>query len=261
MSEKYFSLDGRCVTNFTKKNLIVKSRNYFQIDKEAFKKKDLKNIFDNIKSFLCPNDNIRFTDFEKRLKNLEDKISLNDNLKNVQNNFMIPFFLPKKKIKDIGEELEKIYLPALSKSFEKTFPKYKFINHCKESLKNQIEIKKKSRYEDLLNKTADKNIVGFISPSLNEFSEPAAIDTINSLPTNIIGAGGLEILSCLIGNPALLQKKENYSPLLWFTAYNQKNNENLSYHVEQYGYNLTFNRRIHLNLAAEYWWHSIVFID
>ena len=63
MSEKYFSLDGRCVTNFTKKNLIVKSRNYFQIDKEAFKKKDLKNIFDNIKSFLCPNDNIRFTDF------------------------------------------------------------------------------------------------------------------------------------------------------------------------------------------------------
>ena len=261
MSDKFFSPDGRCVTSFTKNEVHAKSRNYFRIDQDRFNKVKLNTIFNNIKNNLCPDEKIEFSEFENRITSLKNNISKNSETKNISNNILIPFFLPKIKIDDIGETLEQRFFPALQKSFKSSLPDYEFVNHQKGSLKNKIKIRQNTRYEKLLSELSKRNIVGLISPSLNEFSFPAALDTIPHLPAELIGSGGIEILAGLIGCPNLLHRDDGYPPLLWFTSSHEVDDENIGYHVEAYGNNLTYNRRAHLSQAAEYWWHSLTIID
>ena len=85
-------------------------------------------------------------------------------------------------------------------------------------------------------------------------------DRLKNLPENFILAGGYEIISALVGCPSLLRKDKGYPPLLWLSSLHNSEDNNICYHLEPYGYNLTFNRRAHLNKAAEYWWHSIAII-
>ena len=74
-------------------------------------------------------------------------------------------------------------------------------------------------------------------------------------------AGGYEIMSALIGSPSILRRDDGYPPLLWFSSLKNANDKNIGYHIEPYGYNLTINRRAHIDSAAEYWWHSVVIIE
>ena len=39
---------------------------------------------------------------------------------------------------------------------------------------------------------------------------------------------------------------------------NETDKEKIGYHIESYGYNLTFNKRPHLGNVAEYWAHSLI---
>ena len=152
-------------------------------------------------------------------------------------------------------------MPAIKKSYEKCFPDYEFINHCKEKLEDNISIWDNSRYQKMITKCSENEVIGILYLSMNEFSFPAANEAINKLPENFVLSGAYEIMTSIIAVPELLFKKEKYPPLLWFSALKNKQDDNLSYHIEPYGYNLTFNIRAHLNEAAEYWWHSTTLIE
>ena len=43
----------------------------------------------------------------------------------------------------------------------------------------------------------------------------------------------------------------------WWLAGLQGEKPGIGYHFEAYGYNLTFNRRPHLDQTAEYWWSGV----
>ncbi|XLM23265.1 hypothetical protein MKD33_18855, partial [Chromobacterium piscinae] len=58
--------------------------------------------------------------------------------------------------------------------------------------------------------------------------------------------------AAFIGSPDLLLRRDGYPPLLWLSGLDGEK-EGVGYHFEAYGYDLTFNRRVHQNMAAEYW--------
>ena len=260
MSEKYFQLDGRCATNLTKHKVYSKSRKYFELDKDRVKNISIDKIYDNYKKFLNIDPKLSNERFGKEISEIKQKLQNNQDHKNILNGISIPFILPKNDQDDIGENLQKIYLPALKKAFSDVFSNYEFINHCKQDLKNKIKLWNNTRNEKILKKLKSEDVVGLLFPCLNEFSFPAAIETLNNLPDCFLLAGAYEVIASLIGYPALLRRDKGYPPLLWFSSLRNSENSNISYHLEPYGYNLTFNKRAHLNLAAEYWWHSLVVV-
>ena len=95
----------------------------------------------------------------------------------------------------------------MQSSFKNEFEKFDLINHIKNSLKNQLNSWTDSKYEKITEKLKNQNITGLLFPSLNEFSFPAAIETVSKLPENIMLAGGYEIMSALIGSPSILRRK------------------------------------------------------
>ena len=210
MSIKYFDADGRCVASFTKNDVYKDSRKYFQLDKNRIKNIQLNENFDNIKKFLCPDLSINFNQFKNGIEQLKEGLEKNEDFKNLLNNTSIPFILPKSNDEDVGSNITKNYLPALEKSFKNSFPKYDFKNHCKNNLSNKIKIWENSRYEKITEKIKTDEVVGLIFPCLNEFSFPAAIETLKNLPENFILAGGYEIISALVGCPSLLKKDKGY---------------------------------------------------
>ena len=260
MSDKYFDADGRCVTVFAESEVYKKSRKYFQLNVNNINKFPIKENYNNLKKFLCSDVDISFKEFEIIINKLKKDLEANDKYKNILNGISVPFILPKNSNDDIGTNIIDKYLPALSKSFKNFYPEFEFKNHCKENIKNQVGIWNNSKYEKIIEKLKDSFVIGLLFPNLNEFSFPAAIETVEKLPENFILAGGYEIISAFVGCPSLLRRDVGYPPLLWFSSLHNLNDDNLCYHLEQYGYNLTFNKRAHLNQAAEYWWHSLVVI-
>ena len=49
MSNNFFDVNGRCVTNLTKHKVYQKSRNYFQLDKKRVLSYTNNKIFNNLK--------------------------------------------------------------------------------------------------------------------------------------------------------------------------------------------------------------------
>ena len=155
---------------------------------------------------------------------------------------------------------QKQTLAEFNQAQSETNPKYEFVNHCKHDLSNQLKVVPNSRHEKLLESMQKDVVVGYYYPCLMEYSLPAAIESINNLPNQFLLAGGFDTCSAFIGSPNLLLRKNGYPPLLWMTAL-KSNGEDVGYHIEAYGYNLTFNKRAHLNQATEYWCHSLVTVS
>jgi len=261
MSNNFFDVNGRCVTNLTKHKVYQKSRNYFQLDKKRVLSYTNNKIFNNLKNYLCKNIDFNETEFENKIINIKNQIKKDNTISNILNGYSIPFIIPKLENEDIGTNIEEVFIPALQLSFKNEFEEFELINHIKTSLKNQLDSWTDSKYEKITEKLKNQNITGLLFPSLNEFSFPAAIETVSKLPENIMLAGGYEIMSALIGSPSILRRDDGYPRLLWFSSLKSAKDNNIGYHIEPYGYNLTLNRRAHINSAAEYWWHSVVIIE
>ncbi len=256
-----FDSKGRCLADLTNFQAHKKPRYYFNLDEKINKNIDLKEIFENISNNISSDLSISFDQFENKIKKIKENLSLNDQTKNILNGFGFPFIIPKLPSKDVGTNLQKIFLPALERSYKQKFPNYELQNHVKFNLENKISLWENSRYKTLIDRSLEEEIVGIFFTCLNEFSFPAAIDVIKKMPDNFMLSGGYEIISAIIGKQNILFREDKYSPLLWFSSMKNIDDENLSYHIEPYGYNITFNERAHLNAAAEYWWHSITLID
>jgi hypothetical protein len=234
-----------------------KIRRYFTCDQPEI---NYKAIFDRISAQLGAG-SLTAADFEKRAKAILDKVQADDATKGITNSIHIPFFLPKNpniQTRDLGEEVQDVYLKAVEKSFVATLPQYTFTDHNeKEGLKGKLAVLPGSRHERLLNAVAKDDVVGYFFLSLTEYSVPAAIEKTGQLPEEFLLAGGVDTCAAFIGSPNLLLKTEAYPPLVWFNAVTG-DRPGAAYHFEAYGYNLTFNRKVHFDQPAEYWASGLV---
>ena len=252
--EQFFDEHGRCIPDGVTSPVYKETRRYFQIPKI---KVNYLDIYNRIKSHLGSDGGITPEDFKTRSETILSDLKVDTTTQNITKGPAVPFFIPKDNISDIGSSLVTKYIKALDDSFSEQNPTYEFINHCTEDLTDNLKISPDSRHQIIIDRTRDETIVGYYFPSLLEYSFPAAIERVSSLPDKFILAGGFDTCAAFIGTPNLLLRKDGYPPLLWMTALEGPSPQ-AGYHIEAYGYNLTFNRRAHLGHAAEYWSHALV---
>jgi hypothetical protein len=214
-------------------------------------------IHARIKDHLGTGDALSAAEFEGRAEGILESLRSDTKTKHITDGIRVPFYLPKAKYPDLGEELEKGYLEAAKRSFQKQFPEYDFVNHHKDGLGGKLSTAPGSRHERLLEAMQQAAVVGYYFPCLSGYSVPAAIEQMETLPEKFLLAGGFDTCAAFVGSPDLLLRTDGYPPLLWLAALSGEKEE-IGYHFEAYGYNLTFNRRPHLGRTAEYWASGLV---
>ncbi|BBO99465.1 hypothetical protein SFSGTM_01740 [Sulfuriferula nivalis] len=170
----------------------------------------------------------------------------------IVNGVGVPFFLPKATYADYGEALERDYLPAVQQAYADKLPQYDFTNHHKDGLAGKLSIAPSSRHELLLEAMQRGPVVGYFFPCLTEYAVPAAVEQVRHLPAQFLMAGGFDTCAAMMGSPDLLLRTDGYPPVLWLGAMLAESAK-AGYHFEAYGYNLTFNRRVHFDRVAESW--------
>jgi len=133
-------------------------------------------------------------------------------------------------------------------------------HHVKLGLAGKLTVQPGSRHERLIEAMGNDEVVGLYFPCLTEYSLPAALERVASLPEHLLLAGGFDTAAAFVGVPDLLLRTDGYPPLLWLTGLAGEK-PGIGYHFEAYGHDLTFNRRAHLGQTAEYWWSGISVLE
>ncbi len=249
-----FDVHGRCIPSELAAAAHRKTRRYF-----AFAQPEINyaNIHARITSRLGIPTGISAMEFERRAEAILQRLRDDPMTSGIANGVRVPIILPKASYPDYGEALEQIYLPAVNNAFAEKFPEYNFVNHHKSGLAGKLGVASQSRHQRLLAAMQQDRVVGYFFPCLTEYSIPAVLEQIGKLPEQFLLAGGFDTSAALIGSPDLLLRTDGYPPLLWLAALSGEK-ENVGYHFEAYGYNLTFNRRPHFGQVAEYWASGLV---
>lgn len=249
-----FDTDGRRTPPALIAAAHKETRRYFKIVQPEI---DYAAIHARIAKRLEIPDALPAVDFEKRATAILTKLNSDPRTQGITAGVHVPFFLPQASYADYGDALEKIYLKGVSGAYRDVLPKYEFVNHHKSGLAGKLSVAPGSRHERLVQAMQHSQIVGYYFPCLLEYSVPAAIEQMASLPGQFLLAGGFDTASAFVGSPNLLMRQDGYPPLLWLGAMLGEK-EMIGYHFEAYGYNLTFNRRPHLGHAAESWASGLV---
>jgi hypothetical protein len=249
-----FDENGRCVPdNDLSAPAHMQTRRYFQIDQPEI---DFQEIYQRLDNAFDIAGHISVDEFKSRVDNVLKTLAEDENTKNILNGVKVPFILPKASYDDIGHALETDYIPAVEQAFSSVFPDYDFTNHSSKSLEKQLLVRENGRHQQLIDKMKDDVVVGVYFPCMLEYSVPATVEQVVKLPAPLLLAGGYDTAAAFISMPNLLFRKDGYPPLLWLSGLTSVE-ENVGYHFEAYGYDLTFNRRVHLEQVAEYWAHGL----
>ncbi|WP_091712141.1 hypothetical protein [Methylophaga sulfidovorans] len=247
---------GRCLPTGINAPAHQKTRRYFLIDKPDI---NYSASYERLNQAFSISDAISQEQYESRVTSILAEIADNKLMKPILNGAMAPFILPKAVYDDIGQAMESTFLPAVQSAFNSFFPDYDFKNHSPRSLNGQLSVAPGSRHQQVLDQMANEVVVGVYFPCLSEYSVPAAIERMATLPEQFSLAGGFDTSAAFVSMPDLLFRKEGYPPLLWLSGL-VSTEQNVAYHFEAYGYDLTFNRRVHLGQVAEYWSSGLVMI-
>jgi hypothetical protein len=245
---------GRCIPSGLNTEVHQKTRRYFAFTQPEI---DYTAIHARISQHLGIAEAISAGEFEQRSSAILQKLRDDPATRNITEGVSVPFFLPRASYPDYGGSLDDIYLPAVKGAFSDKHPKYTFVNHHKSGLAGKLSVAPGSRHQQLVTAMQREQIVGYFFPCLTEYSIPAALEQTGKLPEQFLLAGGFDTCAALIGSPDLLLSIKGYPPLLWLAALSGEK-ENVGYHFEAYGYNLTFNRRPHFGQVAEYWASGLV---
>ncbi len=249
----HFDESGRCIPESTAAVHPI-SRQYFKLPQPAI---DLAAIRQRVAATLGDNALPDEAEFRQRIAAIRQKIGDDPTTHQLLNGVCIPFLLPQATHDDIGQALDERYLPAVEKAFAAALPDYTFSNHHKAGLAGKLATAPESRHGMLIERMAQGAVVGCYFPALTEYAPPLALRRMTTLPEYLLLAGGYDTCATLIAAPDLLLNREAYPPLLWLAALNPEK-ESVGYHFEAYGYNLTFNRRLHFGEPAEYWASALV---
>lgn len=247
--DRLFDDFGRCFPSHVLSAAHRESRRYFTLQQPTI---DYAQIYRRIRTHLNANISLSESDFSIRAERILTDLRSDPRTQDIAQGVHVPFLLPKAKTEDIGLSMETQYLPAVQASFQEHFPNYSFTNHHAGGLLNKLSPAPQSRHEQLITALDNGDVVGYYFPCFLEFSIPAAIEQLRALPEKFLLAGGFDTSAAFVGTPDLLLRTDGYPPMLWFAGLSGEK-PGIGYHFEAYGYNLTFNRRPHLNKAAEYW--------
>ncbi len=253
-ADEFFDMYGRCVPSRLIAPVHRETRRYFAISQPEI---DYPAIHARINKHLGMAEALSAMEFEQRAEAILKDLRADPQTRNLVDGVRVPFMLPKASYGDLGEAIENIYLKSVGGAFSEKLPKYTFVNHHKGGLAGKFSIEPGSRHERLIQAMKQSPVVGYYFPCLTEYSVPAAIEQMASLPAKFLLAGGFDTSAVFIGSPDLLLRTDGYPPLLWLAALRGET-EQAGYHFEAYGYNLTFNRRPHFGEAAEYWASGLV---
>lgn len=257
MTDTLFDEYGRRAPAGLKASVHAKTRRRFVCGQPKI---DYAAIHDRISRHLNCAGAISVADFQARAEAAFARVKANPATADMTNAVHVPFFLPKiadATSADIGARLDEVFMPAVEKSFVEMFTTHVFNNHHKGGLADHLSVLPGSRHQVLLDKVTTETVVGVLFIALEEYSIPAAVEQMATLPDGFVLNGGYDTFAAFIGSPQLLYKKDTYPPLVWLAALAGEK-PGVGYHFEAYGYNLTFNRRVHFDEAAEYWSSGIV---
>lgn len=252
-NEALFDDSGRCIPDQLEAAVHVKTRRQFSLVQP---KLDFGAIHQRLAAALDAHGSISPEDFQARAETILRGIAADPATASLAEGVRVPFFLPKTpdiRTGDMGDKIQNIWIKAVGQTFTSTFPKYSFTDHnAKAGLSGKLAVQPGSRHDALLDAMSRDAVVGWFFPALREYSLPACLEQLQKLPEKFLLAGGVDLSAALIACPDLLHRRDGYPPLLWMAALSGEK-PNVAYHYEAYGYNLTFNRRVHFDQAAEYW--------
>jgi MoaA/NifB/PqqE/SkfB family radical SAM enzyme len=244
-----FDVAGRCKPDGIKAPAHATSRGYFGLPQPSLDYAAIHARFAQVfGAAAIPGTN----EFRERAEAALARLGQQADVAGILTGVRVPFVLPCTSHDDIGAALQQHYLPALQASFKAALPEYDFVDHHSHDLVGQLKVAPGSRHERLQAAMAQDAVVGWYFPCLAEYSVPAMLERIASLPESFLLAGGYDSCAALIGSPDLLLRRDGYPPLLWMAALASAQ-AGEGHYFEPYGYNLTFNRRMHFGEAAEYW--------
>lgn len=252
-SNPLFDEHGRCIPKGGP-GVHALSRRYFKLQQPAI---DYAAIHERVSTLLGHEGLPSVDEFAQRFADIQARLRDDPATRLLLQGVCIPILLPRSDQGDIGQALDERYLPAVESAFTSRFPEYSFTNHHKTGLSGKLQPAIGSRHETLLDRVCDEAIVGCYFPCLTEYAPSAALAQMAALPSHFLLAGGIDTCAALISAPDLLFNHDAYPPLLWFSGLEAEKND-AGYHFEAYGYNLTFNRRLHFGQAAEYWSNALV---
>ena len=229
------------------------SRRYFQIEQQNWPPEAILNRLQN---HLGISTAWTVAAFVEQVEQIKARIRNDATLAPLLSGAYVPFILPRLPKQDLGSMLEQHYLPAVGQAFEAAQPGGRFVNHVSHSLTGKLSAASDSRHQEVINATTLKEVVGLYFPCLTEYSVPAAREVVSAFPADVHLSGGIDTAAALVAAPDLLIRTTGYPPLLWLSGLIGEI-PGIGYHFEPYGLNLTFNRRAHLELTAEYWWSGL----
>lgn len=247
-----FDSQGRCIPRVKAAHQV--SRHYFKFQQPTI---DLAAIHRRVSSLLGSEGLPTIEEFERRIAAIRTQLESDPATANLLHGVGVPILLPRATHPDIGTALDERYIPAVESAFTAVYPGYVFTNHHKTGLAGKLDVCAASRHQTLVDQMRDAAIVGLYFPCLTEYSQQATREQIATLPEHLLLAGGFDTCAALIAAPDLLLNRDAYPPLLWLAGLDSEKAE-AGYHFEAYGYNMTFNRRLHFGEVAEYWASGIV---
>lgn len=234
----------------------AQSRRYFAFCQPTV---DCREIYARTAQYLEPPQDMTESDFERRVGGLLERLSATPDLAAITRGVHVPFVLPRATHEDLGDALEQRYLPAVRRSFEARFPGAEFVDHSRGRLGKHLSVAPFSRQERLLETLSRQSVAGCFFPCMTEYAVSGALAAMADLPPDFLLAGGFDTCAALIGSPDLLCNPDGYSPALWLAGLAGETDQ-LGYHFEAYGSDLTFNQRAHLGRVSEYWSSALVVI-
>jgi len=219
------------------------SLHYYKLKKPE---NTFSEILSNSKKYGGVNNDISEISFKSKCLDLLKDIKNEDELEGLLNGVSIPFICCKSSNeKDMGSEVESDILPSVNRSFTENNPNlhFKAILQGEKKLANEIEVSKRSRYQNFLDLyDSGKTIVGWYFPqALQEYDIDSQREQMKTLPkqNNLVLSGIIDVSAVLIGSPKLLINKDDYPPVLCLSAI-KHSDQNLMLCYKAYGHHLEF---------------------
>ena len=241
----FFDETGRCSPVGLIEPAHKKSRRYFNIPRRS---RDLSEVYHRMVNSL-PGNYPTLSFFISEYESIIHGIESNPEVSGLLNGAFVPFILPQLEIVDEAQALQDLFLGTLAGSYERSFPSYTFKNHVKFDISGKFKSISGSRHALLIQRLKKEPIVGLYAPVFREFTINAAAERMPDLPQNFLLSGAIDTVAAFIANPDILFDKDGYTPLVWLPGMSGKDGE--GYCLEAYGYDLTFNRRMHFNKCSE----------
>ena len=259
--EKFFDKHGRRIPKDLKNSVRDPNRDFYLNQPKLETIDDYGERYTRFAEAFHPGPIISVAEFQAKSQKLIKQIKADENLKNLLNGVYLPIIILELESKkfDYGQILEKVFLSAVEKAYQKQFPSRNFYNYRKNELKGKVSIVENSRHNQLIKEMKKGPVVAVYFPNpLQGFSILAAREQVKTLPENLFLSGGFDIATAMTIYPDVLARDcstsgYDLSALSWKSP-------NYSFYFEVSGDELHFDRYGHLSHAIDDYSSGLLFL-